>query len=684
MKNNVAKIFAYSQGVEQRRSELYSIGEQLKKEFVGIDSVIDRIIKLMEPWRIMPDAQNRPVIINLWGMTGTGKTSLVRRISELLQSKLVQVDLGEFVEARNFSIDFYDKYYDLSEKECIILLDEIQNCRTVDHRTGSEIDRPALRGLWSLLSDGKIIPDKRISKEYYQEEIEEAIEKYVKNNGVIPEKKNKIKIDDNINIKDLAVYDPSNVIETGDSPSDEEDPKIPWKISSWTVNSVVKLCSPKLGYNKFQIADMLDQDFINTAYLLLRNLDGLDIQPQLNYKRSLIFIAGNLDEIYLMSKNANPDITPDFLHEKSKKITVPDVKNSLMKRFRPEQVARLGNSHVIYPAFSENNFRDIIKLDLKRIQKNTIEQYDVNMIFDQSVEDLIYKEGVFPSQGARPVLSTVSTLVEASIPSCLKEIITQYEKKPLRPYINIKMSLDYSDANAIFEMIDENNKLLNSEKIFLSIETLRQPVYDDEHILTAVHEAGHTICQLIEFSELPVKVCAFSPNVNSEGYMEGKSKEYTTKEMIYSYITVSLGGWAAEKIIFGDDKLGTGSSHDIAVASEWASSMIQSYGFGELPIVIQRCSDNSDRGIEYSTETESQIKKIVEECLHKSENNITKNKKILLEITGELLNNPHLTSSDISQILKRNNFNLFEKEKITKIFEEELSKNNIEWKAKYE
>lgn len=675
--SNIAKIFSYSKGAENKKAELQKIGKQIKLEFVGIDHVIDKIIKLVEPWIIMPDAQTRPVIINLWGMTGTGKTSLVRRLSELLKSQLIQIDLGEFADSRNFSVDFYEKYSDMSDRECIILIDEIQNCKTIEF--GKDVDRPSIRGLWSLLSDGKIIPDKRITKEYYIEEIEAAINIYTKHKGIPPKQKS-----DTTPSTTIPIFDPNREIPLDflDAGPDPDTP--PWYIiSDWTIGSILKLSNQKCGKTKQDIINMLNKDFMGTAHLLLELVQSIDLQPTLNYQKSVIFIAGNVDEIYRMSKNANPDITPDILHENSKKITVPDVKNSLMNKFRPEQVARLGNNHILYPAFSESNFRDIIKLDLKRIKKYTEEQYDVILHFDQSVEDLIYKEGVFPTQGARPVLSTISTLIESSIPSCLTEIVSQYDQKPLLAPINIKMSLDAKKSIAIFEMSDENDRILNEEKLLLSIETLRTPIYDEEHVMVAVHEAGHTICQIIESGELPTKVCAFSPNVNSAGYMEKKQKECITKEMIYSYITIALGGWAAEKTIFGENKIGIGSANDISNASLEAADAIQNWGLGELPIIIQRQNCTENYGIEYTDNTDSQIKKIIETCLKKAENHIKQYKNLLLDIAGDLLNKPHLLSKDIENILKKHNFELKENDSLIDIFEKEMKNNNIEFSIKY-
>jgi cell division protease FtsH len=56
----------------------------LKSEFVGIDKQIDEIMDNVRTWYIYPQLQVRPLVINLFGMSGIGKTSLVKRISQLL------------------------------------------------------------------------------------------------------------------------------------------------------------------------------------------------------------------------------------------------------------------------------------------------------------------------------------------------------------------------------------------------------------------------------------------------------------------------------------------------------------------------------------------------------------------------------------------------------------------------
>jgi len=65
--------------IKKRADELEEIKVKLKEIFVGLDDIIDEFINNIKVWYILPDVQTRPLIVNLWGMTGIGKTDLVRK-----------------------------------------------------------------------------------------------------------------------------------------------------------------------------------------------------------------------------------------------------------------------------------------------------------------------------------------------------------------------------------------------------------------------------------------------------------------------------------------------------------------------------------------------------------------------------------------------------------------------------
>ena len=57
--------------IEDRIQKLKETVKVLKTEFVGLDEIIDKISQSISPWYVTPEIIKRPVVISLWGMTGT-------------------------------------------------------------------------------------------------------------------------------------------------------------------------------------------------------------------------------------------------------------------------------------------------------------------------------------------------------------------------------------------------------------------------------------------------------------------------------------------------------------------------------------------------------------------------------------------------------------------------------------
>ena len=139
--------------------------------------------------------------------------------------------------------------------------------------------------------------------------------------------------------------------------------------------------------------------------------------------KGLIFVLGNLDEAYTMSNDFNPDMDADEFHEQSMKINVPIIKKALKRRFRNEQIARLGNIHIIYPAFNKKSFQGIIELELSKITEKVNRHQKIKLEFDQTIHDLIYREGVYPTQGTRPIFTTIHQIISTKLGRVITEMI---------------------------------------------------------------------------------------------------------------------------------------------------------------------------------------------------------------------------------------------------------------------
>ena len=75
-----------SKEIIKSRYEIFNEAKKrIKNEFYGIDDVIEKVFKAIETWYIYPEFMTRPCIINLWGLTGVGKTDLVQKIRTYLK-----------------------------------------------------------------------------------------------------------------------------------------------------------------------------------------------------------------------------------------------------------------------------------------------------------------------------------------------------------------------------------------------------------------------------------------------------------------------------------------------------------------------------------------------------------------------------------------------------------------------
>ena len=624
----------------------------LKTEFVGINSVIDEVIHSVEPWFIFPEGQLRPTVINCFGLTGNGKSSMVTRLSELLGfgDKLFKFDIGEYSSGdMKLKQDFSDNLKDREKQPIILLFDEFQLGRTI-HENGSEIDRNGLRGLWDLLDNGQI---SIIEESYY---LQNLINLYLKleyciKNGV--ESKNG-KITRNKKFHTDLFFSSKKVgrktLSQNDNGEKVDDDLFVPVDTIYTIKEMTKATSFE---SHTSIKNKLSKMTHTQTLAYVKEIVDYSLKPTIHdFSQSLIFVVGNLDEVYAMASVIDPDYDADIFHKHSLKITVSKVKEALKERFRVEQIARLGNNHILYPAFSSDSYRDLIAMELEKFIKRAKLRYDVDISFDKSVNDIIYREGVFPTQGTRPIFTTINVLIESYISKIMSDLIIE---KITPVQIGWKFDNETSEYDIITLYKDENftKTFSKTYSLNLKLDNLRKSTKDDKQAHTALHESGHAVISCVLLNLIPEEIVSKTAGARSDGYCRINMPDIMTADLIKKDIIVGLGGYAAERLIFGNELLSTGSSSDIMMATEKAISYIKEYGMNGLPLLIGVESKDMNESHYFEEDiSNKQVKSLIEESLKSAEKLLKKEKKLLLKMAEYLSENTRMKPEMTLQYVK--------------------------------
>lgn len=527
--------------IEKRKERLDYARNALKEKFFGIDDVIDDVIEKITLWYLMPDVQISPLIISLWGITGVGKTDLVRTLVDILDfnNKFVEIQMDTRKGWKTNVEDYIEEIDANNNEPIILLLDEIQRYRTIDE-SGKMIKNDYYNDIWTLLSDGQFST------------------KHTRINELISRICEMYYIDDKLDDND------DNIAQKNKK----------YKRYYYDALSIKKLLKLKQSVN--QIMEMTDDEII---VLLESELKQNKINCGVKYNQMLIFISGNIDEAYAFAEDVDDaDRDADVFYDISKKINFLNIKDALTNKFKPEQISRFGNNHVIYPTICKKGYIEIINYKINEIINKIKELHEINIELSDEFIDIIYRNGVFPAQGVRPLISTINQICS--------EVFSFFIFKALCGNINdIKISID-SNEYAVCNI----NNIVEKKKINLQIDKIKNSKTDDEIAMVAVHELGHALVYSIINKIKPEKIEIKGSKY--KGFMSQKNGGDNMSKIGYiNMIASSLGGLCAEEIVFGLDYRLDGCSKDLEKATYLASMMVRKFGMDKFVSSIDKFED---------------------------------------------------------------------------------------------
>jgi cell division protease FtsH len=518
--------------IKAKKAKLEACGEFLKQEFIGIDAIIDDVLDYLQVWYLMPDILTRPVIINLWGMTGVGKTDLVRKMVKFLefQDRFTEVELSNSEKSGwiNTVTQILSKNGLHDEKPAIVLFDEIQRFNTLDPE-GNPLQQTKYTDFWELLSDGRL---SRKSKEDFDTYLFDFFSKKKTN---------------------------ARAREKGEEVAESSG------LSSWDAISL----KSNLGLD-LEISELVDLDEEQMIAMILEAKENKNIYEPVDHSKTLIIISGNLDEAFEMAnQTSEADIDADIYHAFTKKITMVDIKNALAHKFRPEQVARFGNIHLIYKSLRRIDFERLIEKEIKRIAKGMKEKVGITLEVGEAINELIYRNGVFPVQGVRPVFSSIVDILEANLSKFMYAAIMDSAG-----HITVDYDAEQQVISAEFK--DQKVKVPYVGRI----DKIRQSNLHDTVANISVHECGHAVVYMARTGMAPLQLKSKVASSYAGGFTF-PHQIHVTKGAMLDKIRIYLAGGIAEELVFGKENASVGRRSDREEATRLAIEFVRRYGFDD-------------------------------------------------------------------------------------------------------
>src|SRR3989339_601493 len=257
-------------------------------------------------------------------------------------------------------------------------------------------------------------------------------------------------------------------------------------------------------------------------------------------------------------------------------------------------------------------------------------------------------------------------------------------KKPLGEDINLKVVAErtpgFSGAD-LYSLMNEGAILAAREgrktvaqfdliraieKVMLGPERKSHILSTEEKKITAYHEAGHALVASVLPHADPVHKISIIARGHAGGYtlkLPLEERRLQSKKEFLDDIAMSLGGYVAEEMVFGD--ITTGPSNDLQVATALARAMVTRWGMSSEigPIALESDGGRTMFGQggndkEYSERVsaliDGEVSKIMNNAFAVAKQVLTEKRKVLDAIASKLIEVETLEQAEYNEIIVAN------------------------------
>ena len=208
------------------------------------------------------------------------------------------------------------------------------------------------------------------------------------------------------------------------------------------------------------------------------------------------------------------------------------------------------------------------------------------------------------------------------------------------------------------EVIEKQDFMDAIDRIIGGLEKKNKIITGEEKRVIAFHEAGHaTTSWLLQYAHPLVKV-TIVPRGKSLGaaWYLPEERQITTKEQMYHEMIATMGGRAAEQVIFG--KISTGALSDLEKVTKQAFAMVTYYGLddkiGNLSYYDSTGQQDYSFTKPYSEKTaeiiDQQVSKLVEQAYQEAVTILSNNREGLTQLANKLVEKEVIFGEDLEHI----------------------------------
>merc|ERR1711988_116350 len=216
----------------------------------------------------------------------------------------------------------------------------------------------------------------------------------------------------------------------------------------------------------------------------------------------------------------------------------------------------------------------------------------------------------------------------------------------------------------------------SKDKVMMGSERRSMVMTEDERKLTAYHEAGHAVVAINSPASDPIHKATIIPRGRALGMVmrlpEG-DRISLAREQIYADLRVACGGRIAEELIFGDDKVTTGASSDIRMATDMARRMVTEWGMSDKLGFLAYSADEQEvflgrsvsqqKNVSDNTASviDAEIRRIVDDAYTQATKILEDNNDQLKVVAEALLEYETLTGEEIKLLCQGKKINVSKK-----------------------